>query len=125
MDIFKNLLTKFINRNQVLNSNLNEKETVIKSLVGENDFESSYLEFTTFNITQDGQKFSVKILFFHSNVVRNKKYLITDFICTQLKEGIDLAVISKTLENRCDYRLVSKTDHENHKISIFLKAVYK
>lgn len=125
MDIFKNLLTKFVNRNQVLNSNLNEKRTVIKSLVEGNDFESSYLEFTTFNITQNDQKFSVKILFFHSNVVRNKKYLITDFICTQLKEGIDLTVISKALENRCDFNFVSKTDHENHQISIFVKAVYK
>lgn len=124
MDIFKSLLTRKT-RNTLTDSNKDSNIEIKKtvSLVDECNFESSYLEFTSFETSYNGQKYKAKI-FFYNNVGRNKKYLITDNIRTELKEGIELAVIAKNIEKRTDFRLICKLDIENNQISLFLKTIF-
>lgn len=124
MDIFKSLLTKKT-RNTLTDQKLDSNNEIKKtdSLVDGCNFESSYLEFSSFETSYNGQKYKAKI-FFYNNVGRNKKYLITDNIRTELKEGIELSVIATNIERRTDFRLISKTDIENNQISLFLKTIF-
>lgn len=125
MDILKNLLTKNKKRNKLISLILDPfQDTKDPSpIIRNGDFEASYLHFSSFDAKIKDIQVKIDILFYH-NVGRNKKYLVADFIQSQLREGIDLIVIASYVENRFDFRLFYSDISCENKISIYLKTIF-